>query len=241
MLTAANNDMLTRVGPGTPMGNLVREYWIPACLSSELKADGEPMRLMLLGEQLIAFRDTDGRIGIMEHRCPHRCASLFFGRNEEGGLRCVYHGWKFDVTGACVDMPNEPAACHFKHKIRQTTYPTREAGGVIWAYMGPQAMMPELPQLEWTLVPQNQVYVHKRFQHCNYLQNVEGEVDSSPVSFLHREFQPEKFDAAIAGQVLLARAKDAAPKFLVEETEYGLAIGARRNWNPDHYYWRLTQ
>ena len=108
MLTAADNEMLTRVGPGTPMGNLMREYWMPACLSSELKADGEPMRLMLLGEQLIAFRDTDGRVGIMEHRCPHRCASLFFGRNEEGGLRCVYHGWKFDVEGNCLDMPNVP-------------------------------------------------------------------------------------------------------------------------------------
>ena len=114
MLTAANNEMLTRVGPGTPMGNLMREYWIPACLSSELKADGEPMRLMLLGEQLIAFRDTDGRVGIMEHRCPHRCASLFFGRNEEGGLRCVYHGWKFDVEGNCLDMPNVPPAQDFK-------------------------------------------------------------------------------------------------------------------------------
>jgi phthalate 4,5-dioxygenase len=112
---------------------------------------------------------------------------------------------------------------------------------VIWAYMGSQATMPELPQLEWTLVPQNHVYVHKRFQHCNYLQNVEGEVDSSHVSFLHREFRPEKFEAAIAGQVLLARAKDSAPEFLVEETEYGLAIGARRNWDSDHYYWRLTQ
>ena len=114
MLTAANNEMLTRVGPGTPMGNLMREYWIPACLSSELKADGEPMRLMLLGERLIAFRDTDGRVGVMEHRCPHRCASLFFGRNEEGGLRCVYHGWKFDVEGNCLDMPNVPPAQDFK-------------------------------------------------------------------------------------------------------------------------------
>ena len=138
-------------------------------------------------------------------------------------------------------MPNEPAGCSFKHKIRQTAYPTREAGGVIWAYLGPQAAMPELPQLEWTLVPQSHVYVHKRFQHCNYLQNVEGEVDSSHVSFLHREFRPEKFNAAVAGQVLLTQAKDRAPKFLVQETEYGLAIGARRSWDTERYYWRLTQ
>ena len=180
-------------------------------------------------------------MGLLARYCPHRGASLFFGRNEEGGLRCVYHGWKFDVNGTCVDMPNEPAECSFKHKIRQAAYATFEAGGVIWAYLGPQAAMPELPQLEWTLVPESHVYVHKRFQHCNYLQNVEGEVDSSHVSFLHREFRPEKFEAAIAGQVLLARAKDSAPKFLVEETKYGLAIGARRNWDSDHYYWRLTQ
>ena len=114
MLTAAANDMLTRTGPGTPMGNLMRQYWIPACLSSELTADGEPMRLRLLGEQLIAFRDSDGRVGVIEHRCPHRGASLFFGRNEEDGLRCVYHGWKFDVEGNCVDMPNVPPAAGFQ-------------------------------------------------------------------------------------------------------------------------------
>jgi phenylpropionate dioxygenase-like ring-hydroxylating dioxygenase large terminal subunit len=199
------------------------------------------VRLRILSEDLIAFRDTSGQVGLLTRYCPHRGASLFFGRNEGGGLRCVYHGWKFDVTGACVDMPNEPAECSFKHKIRQTAYPTREAGGVIWAYMGPRASMPELPQLEWTLVPQNHVYAHKRFQHNNYLQNVEGEVDSSHVSFLHREFRPEKFNAAIAGQALLVQAKDSAPKFLVHETEYGLVIGARRNWDTEQYYWRLTQ
>ena len=136
MLTAANNEMLTRVGPGTPMGNLMREYWIPACLSSELKADGEPLRLMLLGEQLIAFRDTEGRIGVMEHRCPHRCASLFFGRNEEGGLRCVYHGWKFDVEGNCLDMPNVPPAQDFKDRIKAKAYRVVERAGIVWTYMG---------------------------------------------------------------------------------------------------------
>jgi nitrite reductase/ring-hydroxylating ferredoxin subunit len=199
------------------------------------------VRLRILSEDLIAFRDSKGHVGVLGRYCPHRGASLFFGRNESGGLRCVYHGWKFDTNGACVDMPNEPPECSFKHKIRQTAYPTREAGGVIWAYTGPQEIMPELPQLEWTLVPQTHVYAHKRLQHCNYLQNVEGEVDSSHVSFLHREFRPEKFNAAIAGQVLLVQAKDTAPKFLVQETEYGLAIGARRNWDADQYYWRVTQ
>ena len=242
MLSEEENDMLCRTAPGTPMGELFRRFWLPVALSRELpKPDCAPVRLRILSEDLIAFRDTKGRVGLLARYCPHRGASLFFARNEEGGLRCVYHGWKFDVTGACVDMPNEPAECSFKHKIHQIAYPTCEAGGVIWAYMGPQASMPEMPRLEWTLVPQSHVYAHKRFQHCNYLQNLEGEVDSSHVSFLHREFRPEKFNAAIAGQTLLASAKDPAPKFLVQDTEYGLAIGARRNWDGDQYYWRLTQ
>jgi nitrite reductase/ring-hydroxylating ferredoxin subunit len=242
MISKEENDLLCRTGPGTPMGDLFRRFWLPVALSRELpKPDCPPIRIRILSEDLIAFRDTNGKAGLLARYCPHRGASLFFGRNEEGGLRCVYHGWKFDVTGACVDMPNEPAECSFKHKIRQTAYSTREAGGVIWAYMGPQAIMPDLPELEWTLCPESHVYVHKRFQHCNYLQNVEGEVDSSHVSFLHREFRPEKFNAAIAGQKLLAQAKDSAPKFLVSETEYGLAIGARRNWDAERYYWRLTQ
>jgi phthalate 4,5-dioxygenase len=241
MISKEENELLCRTGPGTPMGDLFRRFWLPVALSRELpKPDCPPIRLRILSEDLIAFRDTSGRVGLLSRYCPHRGASLFFGRNEEGGLRCVYHGWKFDATGACVDMPNEPE-CSFKHKIRQTAYLTREAGGVIWAYLAPQATMPELPQLEWTLVPESHVYVHKRFQHCNYLQNVEGEVDSSHVSFLHREFRPEKFEAALAGQVLFTCAKDLAPKFFVQETEYGLAIGARRNWDANQYYWRLTQ
>ena len=242
MLSTEENHLLCQTGPGTPMGDLFRRFWFPVALSRELpKPDCPPVRLRILSEDLITFRDTVGRVGLLSRYCPHRGASLYFGRNEESGLRCVYHGWKFDVHGDCVDMPNEPAGCRFKHKIRQTAYSTREAGGVIWAYMGPPALMPELPQLEWTLVPQSHVYVHKRFQHCNYLQNVEGEIDSSHVSFLHREFRPEKFKAAIAGQRLFAEAKDSAPTFLVQNTDYGLAVAARRNWDEDHYYWRLTQ
>ena len=242
MLSKNENDLLCCTGPGTPMGNLFRRFWLPVALSRELpKPDCPPVRLRILAEDLIAFRDTNGKVGLLSRYCPHRGASLFFGRNEEAGLRCVYHGWKFDVNGECVDMPNEPVECVFRNKIRQTAYSTREAGGVIWAYMGLLATMPELPKLEWTLVPETHVYVHKRFQHCNYLQNVEGEVDSSHVSFLHHEFQAEKFNAALAGQLLLARAKDSAPKFLVKETDYGLAIGARRNWDAAQYYWRVTQ
>jgi len=262
MLTDEENQLICRTAPGTPMGELFRRFWLPVALSSELPSpDCPPIRLRILSENLVAFRDSAGRVGILEQYCAHRGASLFFGRNEENGLRCVYHGWKYDVTGRCVDMPNEPeplagdqagadaddeatpmgaAPRRFKDKIRQTAYPAREAGGIIWAYMGPGERIPELPQLGWTLVPESYVYVHKRFQN-NYLQNVEGEVDSSHVSFLHREFRPETFEGSVSGQNLLSRAHDSAPVFMVQETEYGLAIGARRNWDEDQYYWRLTQ
>src|SRR5262249_50774796 len=147
-------EALCRIGPGTPMGELMRQYWIPACLSSELVPDGEPMRLLLLGEQLIAFRDSTGRVGIMEHRCPHRCASLLFGRNEEGGLRCVYHGWKFDVEGNCLDMPNVPAKQDFKNKVKAKAYKVVERAGLVWTYMGPRAVAPPLPDIEATMLPE---------------------------------------------------------------------------------------
>src|SRR5262249_18971601 len=137
MLTHEENELITRIEPGTAMGTTLRRYWIPALLASDLPGpDCPPVRVKLLGEDLVAFRDTEGRIGLLEELCPHRRASLFFGRNEECGLRCVYHGWKFDVTGRCVDMMNEPEELSFKHKIHQPSYPTAETGGVVWAYMG---------------------------------------------------------------------------------------------------------
>src|SRR3954467_8871305 len=151
MLTKSDNDLVTQTGPGTPMGNLLREYWIPSMMSSELPSpDCPPVRIRLLGENLIAFRTTSGKVGIVQNACPHRGASLFFGRNEEEGLRCVYHGWKFDVQGNCVDMPNEPAESNFKQKVHATAYPARDWGGLVWVYMGPKELQAELPQLEWT-------------------------------------------------------------------------------------------
>src|ERR1041384_4739802 len=145
MLSKESTELLTRVGPGTPMGNLLRRYWMPALLSSEVpQADSDPVRVRLMGEDLIAFRDTAGRVGLMAHNCPHRGASLFFGRNEEGGLRCVYHGWKFSADGTCLDMPNEPAESDFKHNVKATAYPTQERGGLIWAYLGPRTDPPPL-------------------------------------------------------------------------------------------------
>jgi phthalate 4,5-dioxygenase len=248
MLTTEENQLLTRTGPGTPMGELFRRYWLPVMLSTELPGpDCPPVKLTVLSEDLVAFRDSEGRVGVLDRYCPHRGSSLFWGRNEEAGLRCVYHGWKFDVSGSCVEMPNEPAESRFKEKIRTTAYPTEERGGVIWVYMGPKDLHPEMPELEWTLVPESQRYVTKRTQACNYLQNVEGEVDSSHVSFLHGRAQPAAAPLPnedlnpIAPDSLGYVALDKSPVFKVKDTDYGLLIGARRNASDDSYYWRFTQ
>ena len=171
MLSKADNELLTRVGPGTPMGNLFRQYWLPALMSRELpEPDGAPLRVRLLGEDLVAWRNTDGSIGVMQNACPHRGASMFFGRNEENGLRCVYHGWKFDTEGNCVDMPNEPAESNFKHKIHASTYPTLEVGGIIWVYMGDPDRMPELSGHVNTLLPKEHTKAWKRHQSSNWMQ-----------------------------------------------------------------------
>src|SRR5919204_3084835 len=175
MLSREDNERISRVGPGTPMGNLMRRYWMPACLAEELPApDCPPVRVRLLGEDLVAFRDTQGRLGVLEEFCPHRLASLFLGRNEECGLRCVYHGWKFDVTGQCVDMPNEPPEYRFESKIRLTAYPAAEHAGIIWAYMGPADKQPPLPDMEWMRAPATHRFVSKTREEANYLQAIEG-------------------------------------------------------------------
>src|SRR5687767_1196057 len=179
MLSVQDNELMCRVGPGTPMGDLMRQYWIPALISSELPVnDGPPLRLRLLGEDMIAFRTTSGDVGVIQNACPHRGASMFFGRNEEDGLRCVYHGWKFDVSGACVDMPNEPAESRFKERILQPAYPVVEAGGVIWCYMGPREHQPPPPDFEWTRAPANYRHVSRTLEFCNYLQTIEGGIDT---------------------------------------------------------------
>src|SRR5215470_7967022 len=239
MLSVSENEQLTRVGPGTPMGDLMRQYWIPACLSSELEADGEPMRLLLLGEQLIAFRDSAGRIGIMEHRCPHRCASLFFGRTEENGLRCVYHGWKFDVSGECVDMPNEPAESDFRTKVTARAYPTQERGGIVWAYMGPRAEPPPLPDLEANMDAEAEQSVRATQLNSNWLQILEGDIDTTHVGFLHYGgLRPEDQPPGSFSEYQL---RNKPAYFEVIDTEGGSAYGARRPAGPGQYYWRIAQ
>ena len=187
MLSQENNELLTRTGPGTPMGKLMRRYWIPALTSERLpQRDGPPVRVTLLHEKLVAFRDSEGHIGLVQENCPHRNASLFFGRNEENGLRCVYHGWKFDVTGTCVDMPSEPPGSTFKNKIRLAAYPCIERAGLVWTYMGPPEAKPSFPDIEWTAVPSSHRHVTRYLQECNWLQALEGGFDTSHLAFLHR-------------------------------------------------------
>ena len=177
MLSAKENQELCEVGPGTLMGDLIRQYWIPSLVPSEVpEPDSPPVRLRLLGENLIAFRATSGAVGVLANACPHRGASLFFGRNEEEGLRCVYHGWKFDVNGACVDMPSEPAESNFKSKVRAKAYPSVERNGIIWTYMGPRAVPPPLPDVRPNL--ESACTVLKFVQNCNFMQAVEGDIDT---------------------------------------------------------------
>lgn len=242
MLSTNDNDALTKVGPGSVMGELMRRYWIPAMLSRELQPDSDTLRIRLLNEDLIAFRDTQGRVGVFAANCPHRGADLFFARNEESGLRCIYHGWKFDITGTCVDMPNEPKDTVFQRKVRQTAYPCLERSGMVWVFMG-QGEPPELPDLEWNMLPDDQVYLKMRVQQCNWVQALEGDIDQSHNSFLHTgadQLKPVDTSKEQRQGAVLWRKLDKRPRFHVEDTNYGLLIGAQRNAYEDLDYWRIT-
>ena len=220
MLSIQHNETITRVGPGTPMGEVMRRYWIPVLLDWELPGpDCDPVRLKVLGELLVAFRDTSGRIGILADACAHRRVSLYFGRNEENGLRCVYHGWKYDVTGQCVDMPSEPETSNFKSKVKTPAYPTVEAGNVIWAYFGPKDRVPPPPHFEWTSVPDTHRGVTKVLQESNWLQALEGGIDTSHSSFLHNNDLSD--DSRL-------RSRSTAPIVEVERTSYGYTYSSQR-------------
>ena len=238
MTTASEGVELTRVGPGTVMGDLMRCYWIPACKSSEIERDGAPVRLMLLGEKLIAFRDSAGRPGVIDHRCPHRCASLFLGRNEQGGIRCVYHGWKFDVAGNCVDMPSVPPDQDFKHKVKAKAYRCVERAGVVWAYMGAQAKTPPLPAFEILDVPEAEINVSFIQRNCNYLQALEGEIDTSHFGFLHAGHVDP--DALAEDEPLRQTITNRAPEYHVADTPWCTQYGGYRQSSPGKLYWRFA-
>ncbi|HUZ78537.1 MAG TPA: Rieske 2Fe-2S domain-containing protein [Chloroflexota bacterium] len=238
MLTAEENELLTRVGPGTPMGEVFRRFWLPAASKEELPTpDCDPIRTRILGEDLVGFRDSQGKVGFVTSFCPHRRAPLFFGRNEENGLRCVYHGWKFDVTGQCVDMPSEPPESNFKDKIQLKAYPTREMGPWIWIYMGPPEVMPELPMVEWAQHTEGTGI--KWLQEANYMQGLEGNIDTAHVSYLHHIFGDD--GSGLRNAVREEAENDAHPKLQVIETDYGFAYGGRRATGNGDFYWRVTQ
>jgi len=232
------------------MGTLMREYWIPVLQSEDLPTgDGDPLRVRLLGEDLLAFRDTRGKVGLLAHNCPHRGASLFFGRNEEGGLRCVYHGWKFDTSGACLDMPNEPAESDFRTKVKAVAYPCAERNGIVWTYLGSRETPPPLPDLGWALVPAEHRQSLRYARACNWLQALEGDIDSSHVNYLHRIFDQQT--AAGLPPVFARTDEDrrnfallrghGTPKLQVLDTDVGVTYGAMRPADGDNEFWRVTQ
>ena len=243
MLSQENNELLTRVGPGTPMGQFMRRFWMPALLEEEIAGpDCNPVRLRLLGEDLVAFRDTNGRVGILQERCAHRAVSLFFGRNEECGLRCVYHGWKYDVDGNCIDMPSEPdGGAVLKQSVKIVSYPTRLRAGVVWVYMGPKDFAAEPPDVEWATLPARQRTAIKRFGQCNWVQAVEGGLNSSHISFLHSRTDKQQRGDSRRDVAISIWGADKHPVFEVKETRYGLLVGARRTLPDNRYYWRITQ
>ncbi len=228
MLTHEENDMLTQTGKGTPMGELFRRFWIPACLESEIpSADCPPVRVKLLGENLIAFRDSNGTPALVDAYCPHRGAPLFFGRNEECGIRCVYHGWKFDVSGKCVDLPNSPEGETYRDKVEIKAYPCFDAAGMVWAYLGPKDRTPPRPGFDWMSLPEGQTYVRKYHLRCNYFQALEGDYDPSHAAFLHmtRDLATPSAiqDAAPTLGSLLGNRSFLRMKYVsYEETDFGM-------------------
>ena len=237
MLSREDNELLCRVGPGTPMGDLMRQYWVPAALSSELPArDGAPLRVRLLGENLIAFRASSGAVGLVRESCPHRGASLFYGRNEDEGLRCVYHGWKFDVTGRCVDMPNEPADSNFRGKVRAVAYPCVERAGLVWAYLGGRETPPALPDLEPTMLADSSVQIYQR--ECNWVQALEGDIDTCHTVFLH--LGSVGANEVTPGTWAHHALSDRAPRYAVADMDFGVMYGAYRPAEADTEYWRIA-
>ncbi|GLY70089.1 Rieske 2Fe-2S domain-containing protein [Amycolatopsis taiwanensis] len=250
MLSEENNQILTRVGPGTLMGDLLRRYWTPALLSMELPGpDCVPVRVRLLGENLVAFRDTEGKVGLVAENCPHRGASLYFGRNEECGLRCPYHGWKFDTEGTCVDMPSEPADSTFKYKVKLTSYPVHESGGIVWAYLGPRETMTPFRDFGTDSLPEEKVYARKQLARCNWVQTMEGNLDSAHISWLHQfngvadlpddgTDKPGYPSNAMAWKFW---AHDRAPRLEVHDTWYGYRYAAIRTTPNGNTNVRITE
>ena len=248
MLSVEENNKLCEIGAGSVMGDYIRRFWIPFRLSEDLpEADGEPVKVKLMGEELLAFRNTDGKVGLVQRNCPHRWADLFFGRNEENGLRCTYHGWKFDTTGSCVDMPTETDESTYKDKIRITSYPVEERSGILWTYMGPKELAPEIPDFEYLRVPDSHRFASWNWQQTNYAQAIEGGIDSAHSNYLHATLDAYHMTDAWREQWQRSQnlrdkyhARDQHPKFFAEDTDYGVVTGARRDTGEGGFYWRYN-
>lgn len=236
MLSREDNELLCRIGPGTPMGNVMRQYWTPFGLSSELPEPGcPPVRIKLLGEDLIAFRTTNA-VGLIPNNCPHRGASLFYARPDADGLRCVYHGWKFDACGTCTDMPSEPAESSFKSKVRARTYPCVERGGVMFAYLGPRETPPPFPALEAAMASNPSIQAYQR--ECNWVQALEGDIDTCHTAFLHLgSVEPDDVAPGTWARYVL---ENRPPRYEVADTEFGVMYGAYRPAEPGANYWRIA-
>jgi phthalate 4,5-dioxygenase oxygenase subunit len=231
MITPQENDLMCRVENGAPMGEIFRRHWIPACLSEEVsEPDGDPVKIRLLGEDLVVFRDSEGKLGILDEYCPHRRASLAFGRNEECGLRCLYHGWKFDVDGNAMEMSSEPSGTGFLEKVKLKSYPAREGAGFIWVYMGPAETMPEFEPPVFQPTPDTHIATSKIIINCNWAQILEGAIDSAHSSSLHSsDMVPAKVAGASANQkVWLRPSTDKAPRLVVQRTPFGFRYTAIR-------------
>ncbi|ARP98031.1 Rieske 2Fe-2S domain-containing protein [Pseudorhodoplanes sinuspersici] len=244
MLTSAENELLCRVEGDSPMGRLMRRHWVPAILSEQLQPDGRPIRVQLFGEKLVAFRNSDGEVGILGEFCPHRKASLAFGRNEECGLRCLYHGWKFDTDGSVLDMPSEPKESALREKAKHLSYPTREVGGFVWTYMGPADLMPDFERPSWAPQENTRVAIAKIELPCNWAQIMEGQIDSAHSSSLHSsDMRPAKGEATAKDDHWVRPSTDKNPRIQVQLTGYGMRYAAIRrpitNSNT-HDYVRIT-
>lgn len=230
-MTPQQNDLMCRVEGAAPMGIVMRQYWLPACMSEELEADGAPRRVRLLGEKMVAFRDSDGRPGVLDEQCPHRRASLAFGRNEECGLRCLYHGWKFDVDGNAVDLSSEPADAKLRLSMRTRAYPVREAAGFVWVWMGePGAPAPFEPPV-WAAAPGDKIAIVKMHAACNWAQVLEGAIDSAHSSSLHSTNMPTATDVSSSTATdtkWLRPSADKSPRLQIERTSYGFRYAAIR-------------
>ncbi len=251
----ATNDFLTHANAGSPMGNLMRRYWVPVVGSAEIaEPDGPQVRVQIMGVKLLAFRDSKGQPGLISEFCSHRGVSLFFGRNEDCGIRCAYHGLKFDRTGACVDVPSAPGQPQVLERMRIKAYPCIERGGIVWAYMGPADKQPEPPGLEWCTLPASHVYVSKRLQQSNYLQAIEGGIDTAHVSFVHK-FSVDNDPMHQGTRAVDFIKADGNVIFDIEQNPFGLTLYGRRNGDRSGetaggagagaelktYYWRITQ